>query len=485
MHDKKELYEVDVMVNHSIHELSETLRAAIETHDNEYIVMLFEELHTYDQYLVFDTLDGMERRYIFQTLPPANIAKFFSEIDVDKQYELIKEMDDLFASNVLGEMDADDAADVIGEFSAGDAAALFSQMDADDAAEIKDLLIYDEDTAGAKMTTAVITVNMHDTVKDAMKKLTAEAPDAETIYVIYALDNHKKLVGVMSLKDLILARANEIIEDVMSTRIIQITVDEDQEVAARLIQDYDLTALPVVDMNNHLLGIITVDDVIDVIKEEAEDDYLKLAGVGESDDLVSDFKILPSLRIRLPWLVSMVFLEGIVVFILQIMNNVTSNLFGQSFVVLIASAIVLVNNMSGVPGIQTAALAIVHYNNGELDDKEMEKKFFRIQTVVILLSGIAIGIAAFTVGMIVNLLTISSAGMSSVVAVALAVGIAACFASYISSFIALAIVVLLRKYDMDPAAASGPLMSTIGDVIAAIVYTFTAVFIIIYVFGIF
>lgn len=467
-------------------ELLETIQSRISSKDIEAIQDLFDDIHTYDQHKIFLDLNASERQFFYNHLSPEQIAEFFSEIDSEKQIELLSEMEPSFISKMMEEMDADDAADIIGELSTGEAVTYLAQMDKESADDIKGLLMYDENTAGSHMTQAVITVQTSDSVKEAMRKLVDAAPDAETIYTLYALDDELKLAGVISLKELILARASERIEDIMTSRVISIQFDENQEKAARLIQDYDITALPVVDQNQNLLGIITVDDVIDVIKEEAEDDFLKLAGIGEQEDNSSDFKIIPSLRIRLPWLISMVFLEGIVVFILQGMNIITSEIFGELFVSLTAASIVLVNNMSGVPGIQTAALAIVHYNNGELDEEKQEQRFFKVQAIVILLSGLAIGIAAFLVALLVNFFTIRiTQGLYVVCAVSLAVGVSACLASYVSSFIALGIVLALRKRNLDPSAASGPLMSTLGDVIAALVYTIISVGILVYGFHVF
>lgn len=450
-------------------------------HDVERLLQLIEDVHAYDKYKLFRELDDNERQFIYENVPTDVVAEIFAELDSDEQLKLFSELDDSYVSEIMGEMDADDAADIISELSQGEAAAYLSQMEKDSAADIKELLIYEEDTAGSKMTKSYISVQSTQTSKEAMRKLVSEAPDAETIYTVYVLDEEGKLIGVLSLKDLILARANEIVEDVMTSRVISVEVDEHQEQVAKLIQDYDLTAIPVVDQNGYMLGIITVDDVIDVIKEEAEDDYLKMAGIGEADDNADDFKVLPSLRIRLPWLVSMVFLEGVVVLILTWMSNITSIQFTDNFVSLIMPAIVLVNNMSGVPGIQTAALAIVHYNSGELDDEKQEKLFFSVQKIVILLSGLAIGASAFFVAVLVNSMLLTDKTLLKILGVSLSVGFAATLASYASSFIALQLVRFLKKRNMDPAAASGPLMSTLGDVIAAIVYTCTSVIILVYV----
>lgn len=482
-HFLEEQNEPDVTV--SFEELIAEFKKHILDENVETLLHLIEDVHTFDKYKLFRELDVRERQFIYDNVPTDVVAEIFAELDSDEQLKLFSELDDAYVSEIMGEMDADDAADIISELSQGEAAAYLSQMEKESAADIKELLIYEEDTAGSKMTKAYIAVQSKQSSKEAMRKLVEEAPDAETIYTVYVLDEEGRLIGVLSLKDLILARANEIVEDVMTSRVISVAVDAHQEQVAKLIQDYDLTAIPVVDQNNYMLGIITVDDVIDVIKEEAEDDYLKMAGIGEADDTTDDFNVIPSLKIRLPWLVSMVFLEGVVVLILTWMSKITSVKFSSEFVALIMPAIVLVNNMSGVPGIQTAALAIVHYNSGELDDAKQEKRFLSVQRVVILLSGIAIGVSAFFVALVINSFLLQNENPLRIFGVSLSVGFAATLASYVSSFVALQLVLFLKKRNMDPAAASGPLMSTLGDVIAALVYTVTSVIIIVYIFHLF
>lgn len=473
--------ESEAIEEHENNDLLIDFQKYIAEQNTEELLVFLEDIHAFDKYKLFRELNPEERKFIYDNVPIELVAEIFAEFEAEEQIKFFEELDGSYVSELMGEMDADDAADIISELPQGEAAAYLSQMEKESAADIKELLIYEDDTAGSKMTKAYIAVESSQTAKEAMRKLIKEAPDAETVYTIYVVDSEGRLQGVLSLKDLILARANEIVEDVMTSRVISVQVDAHQEQVAKLIQDYDLTAIPVVDQNDYILGIITVDDVIDVIKEEAEDDYLKMAGVGEAEETGDDFKVVPSLKIRLPWLVSMVFLEGVVVLILTLMSNFTSAQYSKDFVALIMPAIVLVNNMSGVPGIQTAALAIVHYNSGELDDKKQERRFFSVQTIVILLSGLAIGLAAFIVALFINSLLLDEKTVTKVMGVSLAVGIAATLASYISSFTALQLVRFLKKRNMDPAAASGPLMSTLGDVISAVVYTVVSVVIIVFV----
>ena len=192
-------------------------------------------------------------------------------------------MDATYASHVLEEMSYDNAVDILNELSKPKVASLLTLMNKDNANEIKALLHYEEDTAGGIMTTEFISLKSTTPVKEALIHVKEQAPDAETIYVIFAVNEDEQLVGVLSLRDLIVAENDAYIEDVMSERVISANVGDDQEDIAQLMRDYDFIAVPVVDYQNHLLGIITIDDILDVMDEEASEDYSRLAGVSDID----------------------------------------------------------------------------------------------------------------------------------------------------------------------------------------------------------
>ena len=191
-----------------------------------------------------------------------------------------------FAADMLSEMSADDAVDVLNELDKEQVASYLTIMDEEAADEIKELLHYEEYTAGSIMTTEFVAIRENQTVHSAMHILRREAPEAETIYYVYVIDEQKHLAGVISLRDLIIADEDTIISEVMSERVVSVSVAEDQEEVARIMRDYNFLALPVVDFQQHLLGIITVDDMMDVLEEEASDDYSKLAGISDVDDTI-------------------------------------------------------------------------------------------------------------------------------------------------------------------------------------------------------
>src|SRR5690606_22933827 len=239
----------------------------------------FLELHPYDQARIFEEQEKDIRLLIYSYLAPEEMAEVMEQVDRDKVAEIIVEMLPEFAAKVLEEMAIDDAVDILNDLEDKNMVASFLTIMRKDASnEIKKLLHYEEKTAGSIMTTEYVVIQQDMTVKEAMRHLRKEAPGAETIYYLYVVDSNKKLVGVISLRDLIIAEGDYLIKEVMSERVVSVPAGEDQEEVAQMMRDYDFLALPVVDFQEHLLGIITADDITDVMEEEASDDYSKLAG---------------------------------------------------------------------------------------------------------------------------------------------------------------------------------------------------------------
>src|SRR5690625_3102879 len=208
-------------------------------------------------------------------------------IDVEDTKIYFKEMDPQFASAVFTDMPADDAVDILNELDKDMVASFLTIMDKTAAEEVKALLHYEEKTAGSIMTPEYIAFMKHETVQEAMQTLKVNAPDAETIYYLYELHEDQQLAGVLSFRDLILVDENVRIEEVIDDQVFSVSVGRDQEEVAHMLRNYNFLALPVVDFQNHLLGIITFDDVIDVLDEEASDDYSKFAADRKSTRLNS------------------------------------------------------------------------------------------------------------------------------------------------------------------------------------------------------
>ncbi|MGM0921816.1 MAG: magnesium transporter [Bacillota bacterium] len=429
------------------------LVTALEKEDLDGFRSMFLEQHPYDQAKIFVKLEQEERLKLYHYLSPEEMAALFENIeDEEYNYEMyLSEMDPRFASQMLEHMYADDAVDVLNELNKDQVASYLTIMDDEAAQEIRELLHYEEFTAGSIMTTEFIAIIANQTVKSAMHILKNEAPDAETIYYLYVIDEDKHLVGVISLRDLIVSDDDLMIGEIMSERVFSVSVGEDQEDVARKMRDYNFLALPVVDFQNHLLGIITVDDIVDVIDEEASDDYSKLAAVSDVDSI--DRSPLSAAKKRLPWLVILLFL-----------GMLTANLIGQfeetlNKVAILAVFIPLIAGMAGNTGTQALAVAVRRIAMGDLEEGGNFKIIAR-EAGTGIINGAVCGVLVtavvyfwqhdFFLGLLVGISILATLTVSTIA----------------GAFVPL----VMHRLKVDPAVASGPFITTINDIISILIY---------------
>ena len=409
--------------------------------------------HPYDQASFYEKADGETRQLLYQYLSPKEMADIFEAIEVDDdEYEdLFKEMDTRYASDILSYMYTDDAVDVLNELNKDQVASYLTIMDKDSAQQIKDLLHYEEYTAGSIMTTEFVAIPKNSTVRSAMNILRNAAPNAETIYYVFVIDEDRKLSGIVTLRDLIVADEDTLIAAIMNDRVVSVQVSEDQEEVARMIKDYDFLALPVVDFQDHLLGIITVDDIIDVLDEEASDDYSKLAAVSDMDTF--DRGPLTAAKKRLPWLILLTFL-----------GMITANLMGMfeatlDQVALLAVFIPLIAGMAGNSGTQALAVAVRGIATGDIEEESKMKLLFR-EAGTGLITGVICGIVV--VGLVYFWKSELLIGMLVGTAVASSIFVATLAGSFIP--------LLIHRMKIDPAVASGPFITTLNDIISILIY---------------
>jgi magnesium transporter len=409
--------------------------------------------HPYDQATFYEKADPEIRHLLYQYLSPKEMAAIFEaiELDDDDYEDLFKEMNTTYASDLLSYMYADDAVDVLNELNKEQVASYLTIMNKESARQIKDLLHYEEYTAGSIMTTEFVAIPKNSTVRSAMNILRNAAPKAETIYYVFVVDEEKRLSGIVTLRDLIIADEDTLIEDIMNERVVSVSVGEDQEEVARMIKDYDFLALPVVDFQDHLLGIITVDDIIDVLDEEASDDYSKLAAVSDMDTF--DKGPFTAAKKRLPWLILLLFL-----------GMLTANLIGQfeatlDQVALLAVFIPLIAGMAGNSGTQALAVAVRGIATGDIEEQSKLRLLFR-EAGTGIISGLVCGIVV--VGLVYfwqdNLL------------IGLLVGAAILTSIFVATISGSFIPLLIHRMKIDPAVASGPFITTLNDLISIIIY---------------
>ncbi|WP_257349262.1 magnesium transporter [Pseudalkalibacillus decolorationis] len=411
----------------------------------------FLDIHPYDQTRVFLDLTDEDRMMVYRYLSPEEMAEIFENIDREDTKDYLFEMEPFYAAEMLGDMYADDAVDVLNDLEAEQLASYLTIMNDESAQEIKELLHYEEKTAGSIMTTEFIAIRTHQTVTETMQILRKEAPEAETIYYLFVIDDSKKLVGVISLRDLIIADEDTLVSNVMNDRVVSISVGEDQEEAARMMKDYDFLALPVVDFQQHLLGIITVDDIVDVIDEEASEDYSKLAAVSDMDSV--DRSPWQAARRRLPWLVILLFL-----------GMVTASLIGQFEGTLnkagtLAIFIPLIAGMAGNTGTQALAVAVRGIATGDTDKQDIRSLILR-EAGTGLITGASCGV----------LITIIVFFWHHSIYLGLLVGASILFTLIVATLAGALIPLLMYKLNIDPAVASGPFITTINDIISVLIY---------------
>lgn len=428
--------------------------------DNNKILELRELLEEYHIIDIFDIMEYLEEDMkvkLFEVLPIDMSASILEECDVEFFKTILSKIDIEHRKNILELMSLDDMADILSQLEEDEREGVMELLSQEDADDVKELLIYEEESAGGIMTTGYIEVNKDMTAKDAIEHMRENAKEAETIYYIYVVDNQERLVGVISLRELITARDSNIVADLMSENIISVYVDEDREEAVRLVSKYNLVAIPVIDRQKRLKGIITVDDIIDVMEEEATEDMYKFAGSSEHEvELIEKInptpkeQIFSSVRARITWLI-ITLLGGL------ISTAIISNLdiiMNPTYAPLIFFIPVVIG-MGGNIGTQSSALTVMTLYNKDLDYKNVLKEGV-VGFITGILCSVIIAIAAF--------IFIKDIGV--VLAVSLSLFINMIVGAMIGAFMP----ALLKRLDVDPSIISAPLISTILDITGVTVY---------------
>ena len=431
----------------------ELLNRLLETGDVESFREEFLSHHPYDQATFYDKAELEIRQMMYQYLSPKEMADIYEaiELDDDEYEDYFKEMNVNYAADLLSEMYTDDAVDVLNKLNKEQVATYLTVMDKESARQIKDLLHYEEYTAGSIMTTEFVSIPKNSTVRSAMNILRNAAPNAETIYYLFVVDEDRRLSGIVTLRDLIISDEDTLISTIMNERVVSVSVGEDQEEVARMIKDYDFLAMPVVDFQDHLLGIITVDDIIDVLDEEASDDYSKLAAVSDMDTF--DRGPFTAAKKRLPWLILLTFL-----------GMLTANLMGMfeetlDQVALLAVFIPLIAGMAGNSGTQALAVAVRGIATGDIEEQSKMKLLLR-EAGTGLITGVVCG--AFVVGLVYF--------WKGELLIGLLVGIAVMSSIFVATLAGSFIPLLIHRLKIDPAVASGPFITTLNDIISILIY---------------
>lgn len=428
--------------------------------DNQELKTRLLEFHPYELSEAIFELSEEQRARLYKVLSPSEISSAISYMEMEDFIPLFNEMKPRYIVNIIQELDVDDSVDIMLDLPEEERAGYLKLMDEQHRTEIKSLFQYKEDTAGSIMTTQYIDIDLDDTVEIAMKKLIAQANDAETINVLYVTNEKDILMGTLSLREIILARKGQIIKDIMNTRIISVNTSFDQEDVADIFKDYDFTVLPVVDKYNRMLGIITIDDIIDVIDEEAVEDYSRLAAISDVEMDAETETIWMSSKKRLPWL-----------FILSILGFFTSTIIAQfqdtlNALPTIALFMPMILGMSGNTGTQALAVTVRGLNNGEFDDGPSIRKHLLREGGTGLLNGLLLAITLFGITLIFLSVTNNPDALKITEVVSLSILVSLTVATFSGALIP----IVINSFKVDPAVASGPFVTMLIDIIALSVY---------------
>ena len=427
------------------------LNKRIENKDQKSIITMITDCHPADIAEILDELEFENTCSLFELLEDNIAADVLVELEDDLREELLKiHSPKEIAEEFVDNMDSDDAADIISELPENKKQEVLSHLeDQDLASDIVDLLNYDEDTAGGLMAKELIKVNSNWSVMRCVKEMRRQAEDVELVYTIYVVDNNNVLLGTLSLKRLLLTDSKAIISNIMKEDIIKVSATMNQEEVANTMNKYDLIVLPVVNDLNQLIGRITADDVMDIMKEEAEKDYQMASGI--SEDVESSDTVWEITRARLPWL-----LIGMIggLFGAKVIGifDIEKNYQMAFFIPLIAA-------MGGNVGVQSAAIVVQSLAGGTNTLGNISQRLIK-ELGVALVNGIIcssiILLAAYLLGYSLLLsITVSIALLSVII-----------FAALFGTFIPLT----LDKYKIDPALATGPFITTINDVLGLFIY---------------
>ncbi|MFD2208513.1 magnesium transporter [Virgibacillus halophilus] len=434
------------------------MQKALNEGDINLFRQYFLDGHPYDQASFFKEQQEENRMKIYTFLSPEETADLMEHIELNDTEEYFSEMDPRFASSVLAEMATDDAVDILNEMEKEKVASFLTIMDKEATEEIKQLLHYEEKTAGSIMTTEFVALHKTSTVAETMKQLKEEGPDAETIYYLYVVDADKRLAGVLSLRDLIIADEDTLIMDLMNEKVVYVTVGMDQEEVAQMMRDYDFLAVPVIDFQKHLLGIITVDDILDVIDEEASDDYSKFAAITDVDSTAEE-NPLKAAKKRLPWLIILLFLGMFTASLISLFEDTIAQ------VALLAAFIPVIAGTAGNSGTQALAVAVRGLATSDYGAGGKIKLMFKeIGTGMI--TGAVCGIVVTFVIFL----------WKGELFLGLLVGLTLLITITIATLSGSVIPIVMDRMHIDPAVASGPFITTINDVISTMIYFGLATF---------
>uniref|UniRef100_UPI00405604BB magnesium transporter n=1 Tax=Acetatifactor sp. TaxID=1872090 RepID=UPI00405604BB len=412
------------------------------------------ELNDADIAALMEELEEENMLKVFRILPKDLAADVFSYLDVDNQQSIITSLSDKEAANIINNLMADDAADLLEEMPANVVKKLLANANPEARRDINHLLRYPEHSAGSLMTVEYVDLKENLTVGQAIERIRKVGVDSETINICYVLDAQRKLIGTVALRYLLISDADDIIGDIMHENVISINTLMDQEEVAKQFKKYDFIAMPVVDNENRLVGIITVDDIVDIMEEENTEDMEKMAAIVPSDKPYMKTGVWETSWKRLPWLLllmlSSVFTQAII----------TSFEEALSVCALLTAFIPMLMGTGGNAGAQASVTVIRGISLGEIEYRDVPRIIWK-EVRVAVICGVCLGIANFGKVMLFDHL-----GMM----VALVISLSLVAVVLLAMFVGCVLPIIAKRLGLDPAVMASPFITTIVDALSLIVY---------------
>nr|WP_315197827.1 magnesium transporter [uncultured Flavobacterium sp.] len=432
-------------------ELIQQLGEFIQSKNDQQLEVLLNDMHHADIAEILDELDFDQATYIFKVLDSEKTAEILLELEDDLRENILSRLSPKEIAEELDELETNDAADIIGELSKEKKAEVISELqDVEHAKDIVELLRYKEDTAGGIMHKELVKVNENWNVLTCVKEMRIQAENISRVHSIYVVDDEDRLKGRLSLKDLLTTSTRTNISDVYIRKLNSVNVDTEDVEVARIMQKYDLEAIPVIDELGRLVGRITIDDIVDVIKDEAEKDYQLAAGI--TNDVESSDTVLELMKARLPWLLIGMVIEIIASKVLE--GNQTT---GQKYFTLMIF-VPLLSATAGNIGVQASAIVVQGLANGTL--KQYSRQYLSKELSVAMISGTIISLFLFLYHSLVYQQYL----------VGFAISISMLVVILFAASLGVVVPLFLHRRKIDPAIATGPFITTTNDVFGIMIY---------------
>lgn len=432
-------------------ELLANITSYIEASNDKPIIALFEEMHYADVAEILDELSFDDIIYIIKLIDSEKTSAVLMELDEDIREKILQKLSAKEIAEEVEELDSDDAADIIGELSEERQEAVMSQIeDEEHVKEIEELLTYDEDSAGGLMAKELVKVNENWNVLKCVREMRSQAEEVTRVHSIYVVDDDEKLKGRLSLKDLLITSTKTAISEVYIPKVDFVNVHDDLDEVSNKMRKYDLEAIPVVNNDGVLLGRITIDDIVDIIKEEADKDYQLAAGL--TQDVEADDSILQLTKARLPWLF-LGLIGGVGAFLIMQMFE---NTFEENAVLFFFTP--LIAAMAGNVGVQSSAIIVQGLANDDVKGS-INSRLIK-EMLLAALNGVVLAIFLF------GFIWLCEGKMNTAFAISASLVAVIIVAGLIGTFVPL----FLNKRGIDPAIATGPFITTSNDIFGILIY---------------